>query len=420
MKNGRSKQITKPKQSDSDKKYSPTNTIRAVVFDFGGTLTKGHKDGSTWETIWIRLGYDIQECKKLHEKFSKNEITHHKWCEVTEKYFKEKNLNVQMINDIAKEIHLIDGCEETFIELQKRNIKIFIVSGSILIIIQNILKHLLQYVDEVKANDFVFSSDGLLTKIIGTRFDFQGKSRYIRSVAHRLNISTKDILFIGNSSNDKYAHLSGANTLCINPDKVDTTNFKVWNHNIEKCENLKQIFEEKDIKDLLDNSKKRFKDHIDNIRLKELMLESIEEAKKSMSEGDSKKHPKVGAILADIHGKILLRAHRGQAGPGTHCEYSLLTKAEEEGIDCSQTILFVTLEPCSKRGEGKTPCAIRIINKHVPKVYVGSIDRNPEFRSKGLQDMQDAGIIVEHYPDELNAKIRDMNKDFENQFTNKS
>lgn len=218
-------------------------SIQAVVFDFDGTLTKGSSGKTTWETIWTELGYDVKICRELHKKFDKNEITHKKWCEITQEYFQKKDLNKSLLLKIANNIKLLKGTKKTFDILTDNNIKIYIVSGSILFIIQSVLKGLCSKVDAIKANDFKFDKNGLLTRIIGTEYDFVGKSFFIKEIAKDLQISTSDILFIGNSYNDKYVHNTGAKTLCINPQNTDPTDINVWDYYIQDCDDLVQIFQ---------------------------------------------------------------------------------------------------------------------------------------------------------------------------------
>jgi len=221
--------------------FKPSGFTRAVVFDFDGTLTEVSSVRTTWESIWVALGYDVQECRDLHTEFDKKRITHEQWCDLTTAKFKAKNLHRDCLSDIADSIKLIHGCHDVFHELHKRFIKIFIVSGSILFVIQKVINGLYKYVDDVKANDFKFSSCGILTEIIGTKFDFEGKASYITNIANNLRVSPDDILFVGNSYNDKYAYLSGARTLCINPKDTDPSNFTVWNDCIYECTDLTQI-----------------------------------------------------------------------------------------------------------------------------------------------------------------------------------
>lgn len=224
--------------------YQAENRTKVVVFDFDGTLTVTGKIAKTiWEQIWIDLGYDIKECQALHKKFDRNEISHNQWCLFTEQKFKEKGCHKNLLKEIAEKVELIDGVEETFEALKEKDIKIYIVSGSILSVIQTVLGNLNQYVDEIKANNFLFNREGYLSHIVGTKYDFEGKAKYILQISNELEISPKDILFVGNSKNDRLVYTSGARTLCINPRLTDVTNTKVWNENIETCANLLEILD---------------------------------------------------------------------------------------------------------------------------------------------------------------------------------
>ena len=142
---------------------------------------------------------------------------------------------------IASKIHLIKGVRKTLSKISNEGIKIYVVSGSIDIIIKKVLGNLSQYIEEIKANYFKFNSAGFLTEIVGTKYDFEGKSYFISQIAEELNISPKDILFIGNSINDRFAYLSGARTLCINPSLTDPSDSKIWHNCIQSCDNLEEI-----------------------------------------------------------------------------------------------------------------------------------------------------------------------------------
>ena len=229
--------------SQTRNEYPAQNTLSAIVFDFDGTLTLSSDPivKTTWENIWTSLGYDVRECQNLHKRFDKKEITHPEWCKITEKYFKKKNMKKELLYTIADRITLIDGVEETFQELRQRDIKIYIASGSIKLIIQSALGRLNEYVDMIRANEMRFDENGYLTRIIGTKYDFEGKAEYIRIIADDLQISTKDILFVGNSRNDHFAYESGARTLCINPRLTNITDTLIWNECIETCTNLTEI-----------------------------------------------------------------------------------------------------------------------------------------------------------------------------------
>ena len=219
----------------------PTGKTQAVVFDFDGTLTQNTSNKTTWEMIWTKLGYDIKICQDLHMEFNRGQLNHEQWCQVTSLLFRIKNLHRSTIESIASDIRLIPYAEETFRTLYERGIKIYIISGSILQIMKPAMSPLYPYIDDVKANDFCFGDNGILTGIVGTKYDFNRKADYILEIANSLKISPKDILFVGNSLNDQYAYLSGARTLCINPAVTDISNTIVWNNCIQSCADLREI-----------------------------------------------------------------------------------------------------------------------------------------------------------------------------------
>lgn len=224
--------------------YPSEGRTHVVVFDFDGTLTKTGKIAkTTWESLWVSLGYDVKECQNLHKRFDRKEITHEEWCSLTEERFKARNLHRDAVKEISKKIQLIKGVRKTFQVLNERDIKIYIVSGSIMLVIQGVLGNLSQYIDGIKANQLMFNNAGYLTQIIGTKYDFEGKADCILQIAEELKISTKDILFIGNSRNDHFAHKSGARTLCINPRLTDMTDTTIWHDCIETCNDLTEILD---------------------------------------------------------------------------------------------------------------------------------------------------------------------------------
>jgi HAD superfamily phosphoserine phosphatase-like hydrolase len=215
---------------------------KVVLFDFDGTLTKSTDNLTTWEHIWLYQKYDINECADLHRKYSISEITHKKWCELTEKKFKAKNLHQTELNHIADDIKLIDGTREVIEELVSKNVKLYILSGSIKYIIRRILGDLYQCFEGVKANDFIFDNNGFLQTINGTKYDFEGKADFISQIVKESNINPFEAFFVGNSQNDEWAHQSGAQTLCVNPRYTNPDHPFQWTYSINNMNNLKEIF----------------------------------------------------------------------------------------------------------------------------------------------------------------------------------
>jgi len=242
--------IQNPKQKSYEKKdigkvsdVQRSEKTKAVVFDFDGTLTTGKPNRTTWEELWIALGYDENYCKYYHQQFSDGIIDHPTWCKITEDYFKKRNLHRQTVDSISDQIKLLPGVDEVLKFLYENDMKIYIVSGSILHVIRSVMKENYIYIDGIKANHFFFNINGFLEKIVGTKYDFEGKAKFMIELAEELHISTSEILFVGNSINDEFAYTSGARTLCINPKNTDSSNTTIWNKTILKCTNLNQILQ---------------------------------------------------------------------------------------------------------------------------------------------------------------------------------
>lgn len=220
-----------------------TNTKkRIVIFDFDGTLTKPSSAANAWETMWIKLGYPVSECEKYHRMYSKHEIGHDEWCEITEKKFIEAKCSKAHIKQAAEDYELVDDVRDVLFELKSNGISLYILSGSIKQFIECILgRELADCFDEIKANRFVFNEKGYLEGIIGTPYDFEGKAKFVNKIIQDKNVSPSDIIYIGNSFNDEFVYTSGVETLCINPQGTDFYNNKVWHYYIRNLKSLKEV-----------------------------------------------------------------------------------------------------------------------------------------------------------------------------------
>lgn len=233
---------------DKNKGLTPTlkflnnkKDAKIVILDFDGTIVDAHALKTTWEKIWVALGYDVKLCKELHARFDRHEFSHQKWCDITAEYFKAKMLSESIIKDIAKGFEIVPGFQETIQKLKKCNVKLFIVSGSIREIIVEILHELVSDFESIDANRFVFNENGVLERIIGTEFDFEGKAERIKKISSEYNISVDEILFIGNSFNDAHVYKSGARTLCVNPTKTNSHNQIYWHDSIDEMKDFTEI-----------------------------------------------------------------------------------------------------------------------------------------------------------------------------------
>ncbi len=216
--------------------------MKAVIFDFDGTLTKSKKGSNCWRKIWEFID-DIEYDDTLYNQFVENKIDYKQWLDLIIKRYIEKDVTDLTLHDIANSIKMIEDSFNVLKLLNQNDIKIFILSGGIKQIIENVLRreNVLQFITSIEAYDFLFDSKGKLTSCKTPNHNLENKCEYIELVKQKYDLSSKEILFIGNGQNDQTAFQSGVVTLCINPDDADYKNKKIWQHTILSCNSLKDI-----------------------------------------------------------------------------------------------------------------------------------------------------------------------------------
>lgn len=215
---------------------------KAIVFDFDGTLTTKNSL-TTWEMIWNELNYTSNDCNLYHRQFSNGLISHEQWCKLTCEKFAARSLSEATLSKVASSIEMVDGAHELINILEKNDIEMHILSGSIDQIIRLVLgEELYRRFTNVQANTFKFRNERLV-QIEGTKFDFQGKATYINNLMTARSYNQMDIMFVGNSSNDRWASRSGVPTLCVNPHFTDGNDEKEWLYCIREMDSIMEILQ---------------------------------------------------------------------------------------------------------------------------------------------------------------------------------
>ena len=100
-------------------------------------------------------------------------------------------------------------------------------------------------------------------------------------------------------------------------------------------------------------------------------------------------NPMVGCVITRDD-KIIAQDYHRQYGE-SHAEVNALDQINHKAHDCN---VYVTLEPCSHQGK-TPPCIKALINANVSKVFVATLDSNPEVSGSGVRLLRDSGIEVE-------------------------
>ena len=213
----------------SDQMPVERKKTKIVVFDFDGTLTKNASLRTSWERMWVSCGYTVDDCRKLHSEYSLGQFGHQEWCDRTAEKFKNKSFSRKNIEQIAQNIELLDDCRDVLKLLHSKGIQLFIVSGSVDILIKKVLgDELANLFSKIQANQMQFNQDGFLEKIIGTKYDFERKADYVKGIIDKGYLSSNEIVFFGNSFNDESVCSTGVRAVCINPKQTVSYNPSYW------------------------------------------------------------------------------------------------------------------------------------------------------------------------------------------------
>lgn len=142
---------------------------------------------------------------------------------------------------------------------------------------------------------------------------------------------------------------------------------------------------------------------------------AIQEMLQTPKEPFDKEDPLVGAVLVNKNGSIIAKAHRGIYGQGDHAEFSIFEKVNPKR-DLSDCTIYVTLEPCTKRSDSKTPCAQRVVDSGISRIVIGMLDPNPEIYQQGINLLKKNKIKVDYFDYDLAEEIRLHNDEFSNSF----
>ena len=115
-------------------------------------------------------------------------------------------------------------------------------------------------------------------------------------------------------------------------------------------------------------------------------------------------NPMVGCVITR-DGKIIAQDYHQEYG-NAHAEVNALNQIKLQAKD---TIMYVTLEPCSHYGK-TPPCTKSIIKSGVKKVIVAMLDPNPLSCGKGADLLKNAGIEVD--VGLLENEARELNRGF--------
>lgn len=119
------------------------------------------------------------------------------------------------------------------------------------------------------------------------------------------------------------------------------------------------------------------------------MKRALELAERGL--GHTAPNPMVGCVI--VHNNEIVGEGWHRKFGGSHAEVNAINSVLDKS-KLPDSILFVTLEPCSHHGK-TPPCADLIVKSKIGKVVIATKDPNPIVSGNGIERLKQAGIDLE-------------------------
>ena len=173
---------------------------KLVAFDVDGTLVDNVM--YSWQLFHEAFGSDPIEREKAKKAYYNKEISYLQWAEHDINMWVKLGVKKQDFIAAMKNLRLMNGALETLHELKKRSLKLAIISGSINIILEQVLSDYQEIFDHVYISRIFFDRQGTIKDVRATAYDMEHKATALKEICKKENISLQECVFIGDHHND--------------------------------------------------------------------------------------------------------------------------------------------------------------------------------------------------------------------------
>lgn len=199
--------------------------MKLAVFDFDSTLM----DGETLEFLAEQVGIK-QKVKEITDRAMNGELDFFE--SLQERVALLKGLRVETVNEICKNLPMMNGADAVVKGLKCAGYKVVCFSGGF----KNATVPFAQKIGlDAEFSNVLHSKDGVLTGLVGGEMMFNNsKGEMLKRLQNVLGISDKDTLVVGDGANDlsmfEYADLRVA--FCAKPVLKEKANIIIEEKNL--------------------------------------------------------------------------------------------------------------------------------------------------------------------------------------------
>ena len=176
---------------------------RAVGFDVDGTLVKNI--GYCWEVFHERFGVADHIRRSLRRRYVEGQITYKQWGSKEIAIWRELGVRRADFVKVINSLRLSDGVVETLQTLRQTGHYLFVLSGTVRIILELLLPDYASLFDMVAVSDILFDAEGRPVDFEPghpLRDVRENKLLELESLCESQKIALSEVVFVGDNDND--------------------------------------------------------------------------------------------------------------------------------------------------------------------------------------------------------------------------
>ena len=176
---------------------------KAVGFDVDGTLIKNI--GYCWETFHERFGVADEIRHALKKRYLDGRITYKQWGSKEVAIWRELGVTRADFVKVINSLRLSDGIVDTLQALRQTGHYLFVLSGTVRIILERLLPNYASLFDSVAVSDIIFDEEGRPVDFEPghpLRDVRENKLLELESLCEELRFELSEVAFVGDNDND--------------------------------------------------------------------------------------------------------------------------------------------------------------------------------------------------------------------------
>jgi phosphoserine phosphatase len=200
---------------------------KVVAMDLDGTLLRANNFHFSWELIWTQLKFGTQIRRQLRQAYHRQAdldpsaesraAAYREWCQKACQCFKSRKLTRDKVREYSAQLHLTKDFAEGIVRLRREGFVTALISGGISCFLEDRIPDFREYFDFVFINELLFDPDGMMSGVVSTEYDFQGKADALKLVCERAGCVLQESVFVGDQFNDAHAAYVAGATVAFPP-----------------------------------------------------------------------------------------------------------------------------------------------------------------------------------------------------------